>query len=82
MLTITIDLVPGGFTPLKRTIATTLITALLRRARKRSALLRGIASLPRVLLHRLVDEVVDAAFQLARHLLERLPQHVAALEHA
>ena len=46
------------------------------------ALLRGIAPLTCVLLHRLVDEVVDAAFQLACHLLERLPQDVAALEHA
>src|SRR5271168_5299386 len=35
-----------------------------------------------VLLHRLVDEVVDAAFELARHLLERLPEHVPALKAA
>ena len=41
-----------------------------------------VATLARVLLHRLVDEVVDAAFELARHLLERLPEHVAALERA
>ena len=42
----------------------------------------AVATLPRVLLHRLVDEVVDAALELARHLLERLPEHVAALERA
>ena len=40
----------------------------------------AIAPLPGVLLHRLVDEVVDAAFQLVRHLLERLPEDVSALE--
>jgi len=42
----------------------------------------AVAPLPRVLLHRLVDEVIDAAFELARHLLERLPEHVSALEAA
>jgi hypothetical protein len=42
----------------------------------------AVAPLPRVLLHRLVDEVVDAALELARHLLERLPEDVAALERA
>jgi hypothetical protein len=42
--------------------------------------LRAVAALPGVLLHRLVDEVVDAALELARHLLEGLPEHIAALE--
>jgi hypothetical protein len=42
--------------------------------------LRAVAALPRVLLHRLVDEVVDRALQLARHLLEGLPENLAALE--
>ena len=37
-------------------------------------------TLARVLLHGVVDEIVDAAFELARHLLEVVPQHVAALE--
>jgi hypothetical protein len=41
-----------------------------------------VRSLTRVLLHRLVDEVIDAALQLARHLLERVPKDVAALERA
>ena len=40
----------------------------------------SVAPLPGVLLHRLVDEVIDAALELARHLLERLPEHVPALE--
>ena len=40
----------------------------------------AVAPLPGVLLHRLVDEVIDAALELARHLLERLPEHVPALE--
>ncbi len=40
----------------------------------------AVASLTRVLLHRFVDEVVDAALELARHLLEGLPEHVATLE--
>ena len=39
-------------------------------------------TLPRVLLHRLVDEVVDRAFQLLRHLLKSVPEDVAALEGA
>jgi hypothetical protein len=42
----------------------------------------AVAPLPSVLLHRLVDEVVDAALELARHLLERLPEHVTTLEAA
>lgn len=38
------------------------------------------AALSRVLLHGVVDQIIDAAFELARHLLEVVPQHVAALE--
>ena len=37
-------------------------------------------TLARVLLHRLVDEVVDRAFELLRHLLKGVPQDVAALK--
>jgi hypothetical protein len=48
----------------------------MRRAR------RAVAPLARVLLHRFVDEIVHAALELARHLLERLPQDVATLERA
>lgn len=36
----------------------------------------------RVLLHRLIDEVVDAAFELARHLFERFPEYIPALKRA
>jgi hypothetical protein len=43
---------------------------------------RAVAALARVLLHRLVDQVVDGALELARHLLERLPEDVAALKGA
>jgi hypothetical protein len=43
---------------------------------------RAIAALSRVLLHRLVDEVIDGAFELARHLLKRVPQDVSALKGA
>lgn len=39
-----------------------------------------VATLTGVLLHRFVDEIIDAAFELARHLLECLPEHVPALE--
>lgn len=55
-----------------------------RRAREWStwARARAVAALPRVLLHRLIDEVVDGAFELASHLLERLPQDIATLEGA
>jgi hypothetical protein len=41
---------------------------------------RAIAALPCVLLHRFVDQVIDGALQLARHLLERLPEDVPALK--
>jgi hypothetical protein len=39
-----------------------------------------ITTLTRVLLHRVVDQVVDGAFQLLRHLLELLPKGLAALK--
>ena len=42
----------------------------------------SVAPLPRVLLHRLIDEVVDGTLELARHLLERFPQDVSALKGA
>src|SRR5256714_312474 len=37
-------------------------------------------SLARVLFHRLVDEVVDGALELLRHLLKGVPENVATLE--
>src|SRR5262249_5397279 len=52
-------------------------------SRRRSdlAALRGLIVLgPRVVPHRLIDEVVDGAIEVVRHLLERLPQDVAAVE--
>ncbi len=49
-------------------------------ARRAPRRLRAVAPLARVLLHRLVDEVVDGALELLRHLLEGLPEHLAALE--
>ncbi len=40
----------------------------------------SVATLAGVLLHRLIDEVVDAALELARHLLERFPQDLTTLK--
>src|SRR5580698_1967112 len=42
----------------------------------------AVPALTGVLLHALVDEVVDATLELAAHLLERLPKDVAALKRA
>ncbi len=50
------------------------------RGRTNRAATAAQAALPRVLLHGVVDQIIDAAFELARHLLEVVPQHVAALE--
>ena len=62
--------------PLLLGTALVLVAAAARGVRRALA----VATLARVLLHRLVDEVIDAAFELARHLLERVPEHVPALE--
>lgn len=40
----------------------------------------AMCALARVLFHRLVDEVIDAALELTGNLLERLPQRIAALK--
>ncbi len=56
-------------------IAARVAMAVVNRARAGSEV-----TLAGVLLHRLVDQVVDAALKLARHLFERVPQHVSTLE--
>src|SRR5690606_5544952 len=40
----------------------------------------GVAALPRVLLHGVVDQVVDGALELPGHVLESLPQRLPTLE--
>ena len=40
----------------------------------------AVPALPRVLLHRIVDQIVDRALELARHLFELLPQRFSALK--
>src|SRR5690606_39671291 len=40
----------------------------------------GVAALPRVLLHGVVDQVVDGALELPGHVLESLPQRLTTLE--
>lgn len=42
----------------------------------------GVASLAGVLLHGIVDEVINRALELARHFLETLPERLAALKRA
>lgn len=70
------EITPAEITP-------TLLTAHVTNGRRVGrTLLRRIAALTSVLLHRFVDQVVDAAFELTRHLLERFPEDVPALEHA
>ena len=40
----------------------------------------AVGSLAGILLHRLVDEVVDGTFEIPSHLLKGIPKHVTALE--
>ncbi len=44
--------------------------------------MRTVSALARILLHRLIDEVVDGTLELARHLLERIPLVFSALKGA
>src|SRR5262249_19087070 len=57
------------------------VLCLLWHRRRRRRRRPGVVVLrPRVEPHRLIDEVIDGAVEVVRHLLERLPKDVPAVE--